>query len=189
MMTARSSSIRFSSSSVAMPSRPGIMMSTMAASNGSARASSSPSAPEEASAHVVALAGQQRLEDLAHDLLVVDDEDRAVVVKWPWSSSPGARARRGRRQRQRQREARALPDRAVAVNRAVVLADDAVGDRQAEAGAAADRLRREERIVDARELLGRNARPGVGDLGDRPDRRRRAWSPTASRRAASRRAR
>ena len=42
--------------------------------------------------------------------------------------------------RQRQREARALPDRAVAADRAVVLADDAVGDRQAEAGAAADRL-------------------------------------------------
>ena len=30
-------------------------------------------------ADVVALAGQQRLENLAHDLLVVDDEDRAVA--------------------------------------------------------------------------------------------------------------
>jgi hypothetical protein len=48
MMTARSSSIRFSSSSVAMPSSPGIMMSTMAASKGRARASSSPSCPDEA---------------------------------------------------------------------------------------------------------------------------------------------
>src|SRR5436190_460596 len=48
MITARSSSIRFSSSSVAMPSSPGIMMSTSAASNGSARAISSPSAPDEA---------------------------------------------------------------------------------------------------------------------------------------------
>ena len=56
------------------------MMSTIAASNGSARASSSPSAPDDASADVVALARQQRLEDLAHDLFVVDDEDRAVVV-------------------------------------------------------------------------------------------------------------
>ena len=55
------------------------MMSTIAASNGSARASSSPSAPEEASAHVVAFARQQRLENLAHDLFVVDDEDRAVA--------------------------------------------------------------------------------------------------------------
>ena len=55
------------------------MMSTIAASNGSARASSSPSAPDEASADVVALARQQRLENLAHDLFVVDDEDRAVA--------------------------------------------------------------------------------------------------------------
>ena len=39
---------RFSSSSVAMPSRPGIMMSTIAASTGSARASSRPSSPEDA---------------------------------------------------------------------------------------------------------------------------------------------
>ena len=30
-------------------------------------------------AHVVAFAGQQRLEDLAHDLFVVDDEDGAVA--------------------------------------------------------------------------------------------------------------
>ena len=87
MMTARSSSIRFSSSSVAMPSRPGIMMSTIAASNGSARASSSPSAPDEASAHVVALARQQRLENLAHDLLVVDDEDRAVAAQVAMTSA------------------------------------------------------------------------------------------------------
>ena len=35
--------------------------------------------------HVVALPRQQRLENLAHDLLVVDDEDRAVAWRWPWS--------------------------------------------------------------------------------------------------------
>ena len=88
-----------------------------------------------------------------------------------------------------QREPRALPDRAVAADRAVVLAHDAVGDRQAEAGAAADRLGREERIVDARELLRRDARAGVGDLGDRAiavDARRHR-QPAAA--AASRRAR
>ena len=55
------------------------MMSTIAASNGSARASSSPSAPDDGEPDVVALARQQRLEDLAHDLLVVDDEDRAAA--------------------------------------------------------------------------------------------------------------
>ena len=81
-------------------------------------------------------------------------------------SSPWRCAASGGGQRQRQREPRALPDRAVAVNRAVVLAHDAVGDRQAEARAAADRLGREERIVDARQLLRRNAGAGVGDLGD-----------------------
>ena len=60
-----------------MPSMPGIIMSTITASNGIARASSSPSARVRGEAHVVALARQQRLEDLAHDLLVVDDQDRA----------------------------------------------------------------------------------------------------------------
>jgi hypothetical protein len=34
--------------------------------------------PRRGEAHRVPLAAQQRLEDLAHDLLVVDDEDRAV---------------------------------------------------------------------------------------------------------------
>ena len=58
--------------------------------------------------------------------------------------------------------------------RAAVLLDDAVGHRQAEAGAAALGLRREERIVDAREVLGRNADAGVGHLDDAPRRRRRA---------------
>ena len=57
------------------------------------------------------------------------------------------------------------PTRALAVDRALVLAHDAVGDRQAEAGALADRLGREERIVDARQVLARNARPGVADFG------------------------
>ena len=75
--------MRFSSSSVAMPSRPGIMMSTIAASNGSDRASSRPSRAGRREAHVVPFPGQQRLENLAHDLLVVDDEDRAVCETWP----------------------------------------------------------------------------------------------------------
>ena len=84
--------MRFSSSSVAMPSSPGIMMSTIAASNGSARASSRPFGARRGEAHVVALARQQRLEDLAHDLLVVDDEDRAVSWMSPWLSAAAAGA-------------------------------------------------------------------------------------------------
>ena len=46
----------FSSSSVAMPSMPGIMMSTMAASNGIERARSSPSAAFGREPDLVALA-------------------------------------------------------------------------------------------------------------------------------------
>ena len=55
------------------------MMSTMAASNGSARASSSPSVPDDSEPDVVAGARQQRLEDFPHDFLVVDDEDGALL--------------------------------------------------------------------------------------------------------------
>ena len=39
-----------------------------------------PVATGRGDAHGVALAGQQRLEDLAHDLFVVDDEDRALAA-------------------------------------------------------------------------------------------------------------
>ena len=128
-------------------------------------------------AHVVALARQQRLENLAHDLFVVDDEDRCRCGSGHVHDLRSCAARAGR-------SAGAAasvsvkrvpwPTALSQSNRAVVLAHDAVGDRQAEAGAAADRLGREERIVDARELLGRNARAGVGDFGDRAGRRRRA---------------
>ena len=77
------------------------------------------------------------------------------------------RARRSlERRRQAQREARALPDGAGAADGAVVLVNDPVGDRQAQSGAAADRFRGEERVVDPRQVLGGNARSRVGHLGD-----------------------
>ena len=60
-------------------------------------------------------------------------------------------------ERQGQGEPGALADRAVAPDRTLVLSHDPVDDRQAEARAAADRFRREERIVNARQLLGWNA--------------------------------
>ena len=125
---------------------------------------------------MIPLARQQRLEDLAHDLFVVDDQNGTVAAHgedpvrsgYPayelLTASAGRSAAHGRK---RQDEPRALPDRAVAVDRAVVLAHDAVGDRQAEAGALADRLGREERIVDAGEVLARNPGAGVGHFGDR----------------------
>ena len=71
-----------------------------------------------------------------------------------------------RRGAEPQAETGALPGRALTVNRAFVLAHDAVGDREAEAGALSGRFRREERVVDPREMLGENALAGVRDLGD-----------------------
>src|SRR6185436_6035336 len=75
----------------------------------------------------------------------------------------GGRIRRGN---ETKFKSRALAGHAVTLNRRFVLADDSIGDRQAEAGALAHRLGGEERIVNAREVLSRNAVAGVGDLGD-----------------------
>ena len=58
-----------------MPSMPGIITSTIAASNGIAPRELEPLARRRRQADLVALARQQRLEDLAHDLLVVDDQN------------------------------------------------------------------------------------------------------------------
>jgi hypothetical protein len=54
------------------------MMSTIAASKGSAGELESFGARRR-QPNVVALAREQRVENLAHDLFVVDDEDRAVA--------------------------------------------------------------------------------------------------------------
>ena len=55
------------------------MMSTIAASNGSGARELEPLGARGRQPHVVAFARQQRLENVAHDLFVVDDEDRAVA--------------------------------------------------------------------------------------------------------------
>ena len=55
---------------------PGIIMSTIAASNGMRPGQLEPLGRVRREPHLVALPRQQRLEDLAHDLLVVDDQDR-----------------------------------------------------------------------------------------------------------------
>src|SRR5438093_13643989 len=68
--------------------------------------------------------------------------------------------------REGQREPRALPEHTVATNRPRVLVHDAVGDGQTKTGAPADGFRREERVVDSREMLGWHTRPGVAHLGD-----------------------
>ena len=57
---------------------PGIITSTTAASTGTERAMLEPLGAARRQADVVPLAREQRLEDLAHDLFVVDDEHGAV---------------------------------------------------------------------------------------------------------------
>ena len=53
------------------------MMSTTAASNGQRARQLESFLARRGELHLVAVAGEQRLENLTHDLLVVDDEDRA----------------------------------------------------------------------------------------------------------------
>ena len=61
-------------------------------------------------------------------------------------------------------EDRALARRAVDKDEAAGLLDDAVHGRQAEPGAGAELLGREERLEDAFEVFLRDADPGIGDL-------------------------
>ena len=58
---------------------PGIITSTITASKGSRTHEFEPLWARRGQAHAVALARQQRVEDLAHDLFVVDDENRALT--------------------------------------------------------------------------------------------------------------
>ena len=75
---------------------PGIITSTMAASIGTDRASSRPSAPSDGQPDRVPLARQERVEDLAHDLLVVDDEDGSVAGHRSGHTAVGQRPRPNR---------------------------------------------------------------------------------------------
>ena len=86
-------------------------------------------------ADLVALARQQRLENLAHDLLVVDDENGSRCAAWQFTLfaerlAPDAagRAASGNCSRKRVPCSSTL----VAGDRATVLLDDTVRDRQAE---------------------------------------------------------
>ena len=130
--------------------------------------------------YVVALPGQKRLQDLPHDLLVVDDEDRPLADRsgrrLGVHRSPShaqaclfarASAARENADGRRKRESSSLTDAAVAGDGAAVLLDDSVGDGETEAGPLADVFRREERIVDAREVIRRDARSGIGHLDHR----------------------
>src|SRR5687768_9063796 len=169
--TARSSSIRFSSSSVATPSIPGIMMSTIAASNGIARASSRPSSPEDASRTVY----PSRVSSVSRISRMISSSSTTRIMPVPVVAinvlptlPAGARSPDFGGARQRQREARALADHAIAVNLTVVFPHDAVRNRQSESGPPADRLGREERVVDPRQVFGRNTGAGIRNLGHHP---------------------
>src|SRR5262245_66234311 len=85
---------------------------------------------------------------------------------WLEPHADAASERRGGAMRQRQDEPRALAHRALAADAAIVFAHDAVGNGQAEASTATDRLGREERVVNPSEVLGRNSRTSIGYFGD-----------------------
>ena len=142
---------------------PGIITSTIAASNGMRLRELDALLAGRGEPHVIAFAREQRLEDLTHDLFVVDDENRNHYDAWHMSCSaavlPAHAVVRPDSAGGSERMKRVpWPTTLSQSMRALVLADDAVGDRQTEAGALADHLGGEERIVDARQVLVRNAR-------------------------------
>src|SRR5215213_9500349 len=58
-------------------------------------------------------------------------------------------------------KSRALARRALTLDRCFMLANDAVGNRQPQAGALTHRFRREERVVNAREVFRRDTVTGI----------------------------
>ena len=122
----------------------------------------------------VALDGQQRLQALADIGFVVDDEDlplesaRKLEERSVYAAVTGfpavCRASQGSsRRKQCAAAAAAFED----FDRAAMLLNDTVCHRKPEAGAFARRLGGEERIVDAVQVLRRDAVPRVGDLDAR----------------------
>src|SRR6185436_19036285 len=77
-----------------------------------------------------------------------------------WGS--GSRIRRGY---ETKFKSRALAERAVTLNGRFMFTNDSIADREAQARTLPHRLGGEERIVNARQLLGRDAVAGVGDFG------------------------
>ncbi len=111
--------------------------------------------------------GKHAREQLEHHGLVLDDEDPAALEQ---ALGPTLRQRGlldtflDRRLDDRQPDGEARPPQVVArpdLDTAPVLLDDAVGDGQAQPGALADVLGREERVEDAVADRGRHARTVV----------------------------
>src|SRR6185369_13961530 len=108
--------------------------------------------------YVVPLAREERLENLAHDFFVVDDQNRTSAphdYNLPLLLGRASR-KLDRRRRKLEDEPSTLSNDALAVDRTVMLTDDPVGDRESEAGALTGGLRCEERVINAREVLVRN---------------------------------
>src|SRR6202011_5412334 len=114
--------------------------------------------------------------EAAQALFVLDQQDRALpgvvsglrgLVGTPWSA-----CLRGRRHvldgrdvaRQEDAEGRAFADGRFRIDEAAGLLDDAIDGGEAKPGALADFFRREERLEDTVDDLGRNAGSGIGDL-------------------------
>ena len=128
--------------------------------------------------HAVAARAQAARIERAQALLVLDQQDGALP------GQVGPRLRLGRRRlgravrgrgvgldlllgmmpRQEDVERGALTGLGVDIDEAAGLLDDAVDRRQAEAGALADFLGREERLEDLVDDVGGNAGAGVGDV-------------------------
>src|ERR1051326_3790090 len=114
---------------------------------------------------LAALAFEYVREKLAHVVFVVHDEDGHAARLARRRRLPGHRSRRQDRlggARELDAEGRAAPDLRLDLDRALVPADDAVADREAEThpGLA---LRREERVEDARAHILAHPGSGVGD--------------------------
>src|SRR5687768_12041004 len=137
-----------------MPSMPGIMTSTMTASNDVERACSSPSSPLEATVtrYPSRVNSASRISRITSSSSTTRTEPVRAIC--PTLLSVPRRERRPRPgERERQHEPCALPHLALAVDRSLVLPYDAVGNRQAKAGTLVHRLGREERVVDPREVF------------------------------------
>ena len=144
-----------------MPSRPGILRSTRITSYGCSRAISEPLVRVLGRTDFMTLLGEQQGATLAHDLFVIDNQDRRVfhvdlaaipqdisadVVQW-----------------HRDREGRTFPRSTVDRDATSMPLDDSVRDRQSQSRALPDVLGSEERIEYLPDILGRNTDARVAE--------------------------
>src|SRR6185437_12047309 len=117
--------------------------------------------------HLVALVAERARAEQPHGILVLDQEQRAGAGQVARRRGVAEIGRLGRGEgfaarmaRQEDRERGALLGLAVDEDESAGLLDDAIDGGEAEAGAGADFLGREERLEDARQILARDADAG-----------------------------